>query len=106
MVLSVLMILLYFVPSAKLKWRFVWPGALTATASWLLLSQAFSLYVKYFMHNMDSYRTIGTFIVLMFWLDFTEFILMFGAVLNAAIQDMILGRIEEQEAMGIPKLLK
>lgn len=55
---------------------------------------------------MDSYRTIGTFIVLMFWLDFTELILMFGAVLNAAIQDMILGRIEEQEAMGIPKLLK
>ena len=105
-VLLVLMILLYFVPSAKLKWRFVWPGALTATAGWLLLSQAFSLYVKYFMHNMDSYRTIGTFIVLMFWLDFTEFILMFGAVLNAAIQDMILGRIEEQEAMGIPKLLK
>lgn len=105
-VLLVLMILLYFVPSAKLKWRFVWPGALTATVGWLLLSQAFSLYVKYFMHNMDSYRTIGTFIVLMFWLDFTELILMFGAVLNAAIQDMILGRIEEQEAMGIPKLLK
>ncbi|MED7636079.1 UNVERIFIED_CONTAM: YihY/virulence factor BrkB family protein [Limosilactobacillus fermentum] len=104
--LLVLMILLYFVPSAKLKWRFVWPGALTATVGWLLLSQAFSLYVKYFVHNMDSYRTIGTFIVLMFWLDFTGLILMFGAVLNAAIQDMILGRIEEQEAMGIPKLLK
>ncbi|MCT2918715.1 YihY/virulence factor BrkB family protein, partial [Limosilactobacillus fermentum] len=63
-------------------------------------------YVNYSVHNMDSYRTIWTFIVLMFWLDFTGLILMFGAVLNAAIQGMILGRIEEQEAMGIPKLLK
>ncbi|WP_236008138.1 YihY/virulence factor BrkB family protein [Levilactobacillus andaensis] len=100
----VLMILFYFVPSAKIKWRYVWPGALTATLGWLFLSQAFSLYVKYFVHNIDSYKTIGTFIVLMFWLYFTGMILMFGAVLNAAIQELWEGDIAEQST--IPQLLK
>ena len=96
MTFLLLMILFYFVPSVKLKLRYVWPGALTATLGWLLLSQAFSWYLKFFVHNIDSYKTIGTFIVLMFWLDFTALILMFGAVLNAAIQDLIEGTIEEQ----------
>ncbi|MFD1549719.1 YihY/virulence factor BrkB family protein [Levilactobacillus fuyuanensis] len=96
MTFFILMILFYFVPSVKLKLRYVWPGALTATLGWLLLSQAFSWYLKFFVHNIDSYKTIGTFIVLMFWLDFTALILMFGAVLNAAIQDLVEGTIEEQ----------
>nr|WP_211089111.1 YihY/virulence factor BrkB family protein [Levilactobacillus tujiorum] len=96
MTFFILMILFYFVPSVKLKVRYVWPGALTATLGWLLLSQAFSWYLKFFVHNIDSYKTIGTFIVLMFWLDFTALILMFGAVLNAAIQDLVEGTIEEQ----------
>lgn len=100
----ILMILFFFVPNARLKWRFVWPGALTATVGWLLLSQAFSLYLKYFAHNIDSYKTIGTFIVLMFWLDFTGMILMFGAVLNAAIQELVDGPAEEQAAL--PTLLR
>ncbi|WP_235808291.1 YihY/virulence factor BrkB family protein [Levilactobacillus senmaizukei] len=99
MVFLVLMILFYLVPSAKLKLRFVWPGALTATVGWLLLSQAFTLYIKYFIHNIDSYKTIGTFIVLMFWLDFTGLILMFGAVLNAAIQELVVGDIEERTTL-------
>ena len=100
----ILMILFFFVPNARLKWRFVWPGALTATVGWLLLSQAFSLYLKYFAHNIDSYKTIGTFIVLMFWLDFTALILMFGAVLNAAVQELVDGPAEEQA--GIPSILR
>lgn len=95
----ILLILFYFVPNARLKWRFVWPGALVAALGWLLLSQAFSLYLKYFMHNIDSYKTIGTFIVLMFWLDFTGMILMFGAVLNASIQELIAGPAEEQSQL-------
>lgn len=100
----ILMILFFFVPNARLRWRFVWPGALTSTIGWLLLSQAFSLYLKYFAHNIDSYKTIGTFIVLMFWLDFTGMILMFGAVLNAAIQELVDGPAEEQS--GIPRILR
>lgn len=92
----ILLILFFFVPNARLKWRFVWPGALIAAMGWLLLSQAFSLYLKYFMHNIDSYKTIGTFIVLMFWLDFTGMILMFGAVVNASIQELVAGPVEEQ----------
>lgn len=96
----VLMILFFFVPNARLKWRYVWPGALVATLGWLLLSQGFSLYLKYFMHNIDSYKTIGTFIVLMFWLDFTGLILMFGAVLNATIQELVAGPIEELSGLS------
>jgi len=99
-----LLILFFFVPNARVKWRFVWPGALVATVGWLLLSQAFSLYLKFFAHNIDSYKTIGTFIVLRFWLDFTGLILMFGAVLNAAVQELVDGPAEEQPML--PAILR
>ncbi|PWF99908.1 YihY/virulence factor BrkB family protein [Levilactobacillus bambusae] len=99
MLFLLLLVLYYFVPSAKVRWKFVWAGALIATTGWLLLSQLFTLYVKYFAQNIDSYKTIGTFIVIMLWLDFSGVILMFGGVINATLQEMIEGAIEEQAGL-------
>ncbi|MDN6543282.1 MAG: YihY/virulence factor BrkB family protein, partial [Lentilactobacillus parabuchneri] len=52
---------------------------------------------RFFAHRIDAYNTIGTFIVLMFWLDFSGIIMLFGGVVNAAIQEIRQGKIQEQQ---------
>ena len=68
-----------------------------ATLGLMLLAQAFTVYLKFFSQRIDAYKTIGTFIVLMFWLDFSGVIMLFGGVVNATIQEIRQGKIQEQE---------
>ncbi len=90
-------LLFYAVPSAKVKIRYVWFGALLSTLGLLFLAQAFSIYLTFFAHRINTYKTIGTFIVLMFWLDFSGWILLLGGVVNATIQEIKNGKILEQK---------
>ena len=41
----------------------------------MLLSQIFGLYVKYFSSRIASYQIIGSFIILMLWLNFAATII-------------------------------
>ncbi|EEI19119.1 YihY/virulence factor BrkB family protein [Lentilactobacillus hilgardii] len=91
-----LSVLFYIVPTAKVKFRYVWFGALFTTLGLMILAQAFSIYVTFFAHRVDAYKTIGTFIVLMFWLDFSGLIMLLGGVINATIQELRMGKIQEQ----------
>lgn len=91
-----LTMLYYFVPTAWVKLRYVWIGGLVSTIGLLLLSQGFTYYVRYFANSITTYKTIGTFIVLMFWLDFSALILLFGGVVNATVQELKDGSIREQ----------
>lgn len=82
-----LALIYYFVPQAKIKWRYVWIGAIFTSLGWLLLAQGFQVYVKYFAQRVSSYQTIGSFILLMFWLNFSSFIILTGGVINASCQN-------------------
>ncbi|BDZ30479.1 YihY/virulence factor BrkB family protein [Lactiplantibacillus sp. WILCCON 0030] len=81
------MLLYYFVPNAAVKLRYIWIGALVTTIGWLVISQGFRLYVELFAQRVTSYQTIGSLIVLMFWLNFSGMLLMFGGVVNASVQE-------------------
>lgn len=89
-----LLLIYYLLPNVKLRLRSVFPGALLTTVSWLLLSQLFSLYVRYFAQTVLSYGTIGFFIVLLLWLDFSAWIVMFGAMVNVVVQYTFYGDVE------------
>lgn len=91
-----LCLLYYFVPNARVKWRYVFGGALLVTILWMLLSQVFSLYTHLFARTVTSYKTVGVFIVLMIWLDLSGMIVMIGATLNATIQSLYEGKIDEK----------
>ncbi|WP_283679127.1 YihY/virulence factor BrkB family protein [Lentilactobacillus sp. Marseille-Q4993] len=91
----VLTALFYFVPTAKVKLRYVVFGALLATIGLMVLGQVFTIYLKYFAKGVTAYKAIGTFIVLMFWLDFSALILLVGGVFNASLQEFKQGPIEE-----------
>ena len=90
LVLLVIMCLIYrVVPNAKLTFRSIIPGAIFATIGWMLLSQVFGLYIKYFSSKIASYQIIGSFIVLMLWLNFAATIIILGGIINAVVKEYI-----------------
>lgn len=88
LVLLVIMSLIYrVVPNAKLTFRSIIPGAIFATIGWMLLSQVFGLYIKYFSSKISSYQIIGSFIILMLWLNFAATIIILGGIINAVVKE-------------------
>lgn len=92
-----LTLLYYFVPNAQVRLRYVVVGALVVALAWMGVSRLFSLYTRFFSHNITSYKTIGAFILLMIWLDLSGMLVMFGATVNATLQDAVEGQIKERK---------
>jgi len=81
------LLLYYFVPNAVVKLRYIWVGALITSVGWIVISQGFRFYIELFAKRVTTYQTIGSLIVLMFWLNFSGILLMFGGVVNATLQE-------------------
>lgn len=93
--LFLLMSLAYlFLSSSHSPLRYVWPGALLSTMVFLILAQVFSLYLKYFGYRWNSYGTLGTFFILIIWLNLVGNVFMIGAALNAAVLEAWTGSIQ------------
>ena len=90
--LFVIMFLIYLiVPNAQLKLKTIIPGTIFATVGWMLLSQVFSIYARYFATRISGYQIIGSFIVLMLWLNFAATIIILGGIINAVVQEYVTG---------------
>jgi membrane protein len=92
-----LTLLYYFVPNAQVRLRYALAGALFAALLWMGLSRLFSYYTVIFRHSVVTYKTIGAFIAMMVWLDFSGYIIMWGAVLNATLQEAHEGQLHERK---------
>lgn len=90
--LIVLTIIYWLVPNAKIKLRSTLPGSIFATVGWMLLGQLFGLYAKYFASRISGYQIIGSFIVLMIWLNFAATIIIIGGVINGIFAEMKTGK--------------
>lgn len=91
-----LTLLYYFVPNARVRLSYVMVGALIVTLCWMALARVFSLYAGLLNTRLTSYKTISAFIVMMIWLDFSGMLVMFGATVNATLQEAHEGRIFER----------
>lgn len=78
------LILYKAVPSIRLPWNKVFPGALFATIGWQVVSIAFSRYVSISSYSA-LYGQLGSIIVLMVWFYFTAVVLLIGGLINASI---------------------
>lgn len=87
-----LMLVYRVIPDTKLRMRHIWPGALFATAGIGLMTQLFTIYLRFTAQSFSSYGTLGAFFLLMFWLNFSCAILILGAVLNASLQEIREGK--------------
>ncbi|HBE34879.1 MAG TPA: ribonuclease BN, partial [Cyanobacteria bacterium UBA11368] len=72
-------------PSRWNKGSPILPGAILAAISWAILSSLFRLYVTNFGNYNAAYGTVGTFIVLMLWLNLSSLVMLFGGQLNVTV---------------------
>ena len=69
---------------AELAW--ITPGALFATAVWILMSVGFSLYVANFRSYNETFGSLAGVIVLLTWMWLSAYIVLIGAELNAEME--------------------
>lgn len=98
-------VIYYFIPNAKVSIRYVFPGAIFTTTGWMLLTQAFGLYVKYFSKSMSSYGVIGSVMIFIIWLNFAATLILIGGIINAVLEEFLTGKIRQNKA-GIEKIKK
>ncbi|POH06613.1 ribonuclease BN [Fructilactobacillus lindneri] len=94
----VLLMLYYFVPSLKTRFKYTLFGSIFSLVGLAILAQVFSLIIANFFRNISAYKTLGTFIVVMLWLYFMGMVLLFGAVINASVHDYCLDGIDESHS--------
>jgi len=71
------------VPNRPLTVAQVWPGAALAGVLFVLLSQAFPLYLRIFGGTYTAYKTLGLFLLLMTWVYCLALVTVLGAEVNA-----------------------
>jgi membrane protein len=76
----------YFAPNRRTRWRWVTPGAMLATALWIVSSFAFKFYVVNFGNYTATYGAIGGIIVTMLWFYVSSLAILIGAELNGVIE--------------------
>ncbi len=62
------------------------PGAALASVAWLVVSGAYSLYVRFFAHFSSTYGTLEGVIVLELWFYFSAQVLLYAAELNVVLE--------------------
>lgn len=78
----------FFMPNKKLRIRDALPGTLFTATGWILLSQVFRIYLKYFGKNWESYGTIGAVIVFLLWLNALGEMIITGGIINGTVLEM------------------
>jgi membrane protein len=76
-------LLYYFGPNRKQRWRLVWPGAVLATALWMLATSGFAWYVRNVGRYNLMYGSIGAGIALLVWMYLMALIALIGCEFNA-----------------------
>lgn len=70
----------------RTHWKQLLPGALSATAGYLVASLAFGIYVANFASYNATYGTLGTVVILLMWLYLSAYMLLLGAEVNKVRQ--------------------
>ena len=77
----------YLAPNVEHRtWKWLTPGALVGSVSWLVLSGLFSLYTSFSDSYSRTYGALASGIVLLLWLNYSAFALLFGAELNSELE--------------------
>jgi membrane protein len=70
-----------------LDWKWVTPGAIISIILWLLVSNAFRLYLQYFDSYAKTYGSLGAVIILLLWLYLTALVILIGGAINAIFDE-------------------
>ncbi len=85
---------------AKLRW--LTPGAVVASAVWLIVSIGFSVYVQNFSSYNETFGSLAGVIVMLMWMWLSAYVILLGAELNSEIEAQTArdSTIGQREPMG------
>jgi membrane protein len=83
----------YVLPNLRLSSREAFIGAVVATASWIVVTLAFRVYVQHFGNYNKTYGTIGAVVVLLTWMYLTMLAVLSAGVLAAELHSRRTGKI-------------
>jgi membrane protein len=87
MLLTLVLALVYgLAPDVEQRSRFVTPGAMFAVLVWVAASFGFQFYVHTFVNFNAMYGSVGTAIVFLLYFHISSGVLLFGAEVNAVIE--------------------
>ncbi len=70
----------------RAKWRWITPGAVVASISWLIGSALFSWYVTSFASYNQTFGTLGGVVILLTWFWLSAFVVLVGGELDAEME--------------------
>ena len=76
----------YFAPDAEQDWVWLTPGAVLATALWILATLGFKYYVANMGEYTETYGALGGVMVTMLWFYMSGLVILLGAEMNAEIE--------------------
>jgi membrane protein len=68
------------------RWRWVSPGAVVALVGWLAITVGFGVYVSNFGSYDQTYGSLASIVILLFWMYLSAFVVVFGAELNSELE--------------------
>jgi len=79
-------VLYYAAPNVEVRhWQYITPGAIVGVVAWIVASAGFFLYVSTFSSYAATYGAFAAVVILLIWLWLTNLVLLFGAELNATV---------------------
>lgn len=90
-----------FGPNVEKRWRWISPGALFATVTFVLVSELFSLYLRLAPSYSATYGSLGAVIILMVWLYLIGLILILGGEIDSEIRAALKPSAEEFDMSSV-----
>lgn len=78
----------HFAPNRRVRWAWITPGSLVATALWIASSFGFKFYVANLGNYNATYGAIGAVVVLLLWFYVSGLAILVGAELNGVLEQL------------------
>ena len=91
--------LYYYLPDRKLRWYYSLPGAAFATATWILMSKGFTLYISSVSNFSWILGSFGSIFVFLIWIYYSALFLLIGAVINSVVMRRMEARAKIMEGL-------
>jgi membrane protein len=93
-------LLFYFIPNTKMRFRWVWPGAILTGLLWRGALAAFSWYARDLARWNAVHGSIATVVVFLFWVYISAVILLYGVEMTAAYARLRAAARKHPELVG------
>jgi len=87
LLMLVVSLVYYAGPNVRARFRFITPGAILAVLIWIGASLGFGYYVQNFGNYGATYGSLGAIVILLFYFYLSAAVLLFGAEVNAVLQE-------------------